>query len=723
MTANSIARSPGAAQDFSAIPSELKALPQWLCWKYEHRGSLKPTKVPLNPKNGMAASVTDYSTWGTFAEAKAAYDACHCSGIGFVFTENDPYCFIDLDDAKGNAEAQARQSNIIEQFNSYTETSPSGLGVHIIIKAKLPHGRRREDVEIYPHERFATFTGMAIHNVGIAERQELAETLFAQMGGAKADAAGIQPDREAPADDAAIVGELCSDPARAANYNGDLTSVAGDCSRADLNLCNALARISGNRAQVERIWLASPLGQRHKTQSRRDYRQRTIEAAFNELPLAPVNHGFTVNGHQFFTPADAPAKEPEIIDAGSWHGQLPPNRSHMVAGWIAAGQVTFLTGKGAAGKSLLCQQLATATALGVPFLGQHAVRGFALYVTCEDDAGELHRRQVALCTALRASLKDLSGCLGIVSLAGMIGNEMAVFDRAGTMQLAPAFHWLKRTIKAKGARLVVLDNVAHLFAGDENNRHHVAAFVNLLNGLAADTGAAIILIGHPNKSGNGYSGSTAWENQVRTRLFMAVPENPDGTIPDLDARTLTRAKANYGRAGDFLKFRWHQGAFVTEDELPGDLNAAIAANSKANQENQTFLKCLAAMTAQLRATSHMKGTNYAPALFARMPEANGMSRLAFERAMERLFHTGQIQAGQFLWNDGYRKPKHGLKAAEICGDPPAATPCGDLRRPPSQVFDFPCGDPRAATPLYTTYIDDGASHAPRHPNDNVGGAP
>src|SRR5258706_4752309 len=83
------------------IPQELKDLTQWVCWKYVDRGG-KLTKCPMNPKTGGMASSTDSTTWADFETAwRAAANERHgYSGIGFVFSDNDPYSGVDLDDCR-----------------------------------------------------------------------------------------------------------------------------------------------------------------------------------------------------------------------------------------------------------------------------------------------------------------------------------------------------------------------------------------------------------------------------------------------------------------------------------------------------------------------------------------------------------------------------------------------------------------------------------------------
>jgi RecA-family ATPase len=428
--------------------------------------------------------------------------------------------------------------------------------------------------------------------------------------------------------------------------------------------------------------------------------------------------GVTSNGKPLFEQTTPPAETPTIIDAGLWEGQPVQPRLYRWNGWIAARQVTYLGGAGASGKSLFCQQLATCAALGLPFLGIQTICGVSLHVTCEDDLGELHRRQNAICARLRVSLSTLRQRLGFACLTGMVGNELVTFDRQGVMALTSMFEWLLQAIHSIGAKLVILDNVAHFFSGDENNRHHVAPFIGALNRLAAQTGAAIILIGHPAKSGNGYSGSTAWENQVRTRLFLQVSQEPNGFIPDRDARTLTRAKSNYGRGGETLNFRWHNDAFLLSAELGDDASAAIAANAQAANDDQIFLACLAERLRQRRAVSDRRSPTFAPTVFAKMADSERIGKARLEAAMDRLFRAGKIERA-VLWRDtGKARDIAGLRP--VAPDPQTVPPDGA----PTLLPDTP--DQLTQTPSNTHSISkeiDGAACWQARRSEGEGGAP
>lgn len=154
--------------DLDNIPDELRALPHWVI----HRGDKHPRTLA-----GGHASVSDPSTWISFDEARNAVISHRAKGVGFVLSEDDPYCGIDLDnviseDGKIDPEAQA----IIDKLNSYTEVSQSGRGIHIICRGAKPTLRcRKKFVEIYDHGRYLIMTGDLWQDRGSVEsrRKEL----------------------------------------------------------------------------------------------------------------------------------------------------------------------------------------------------------------------------------------------------------------------------------------------------------------------------------------------------------------------------------------------------------------------------------------------------------------------------------------------------------------------------------------------------------------------
>ncbi len=138
------------------IPEELGIRPQWLVWKAVGE---KPDKVPYSARTGRKASSTDVMTWSTFVEAMAAYEKDEYAGLGFVFCSGDPYTGIDLDDCVDeNGEIALWALEIARYFDSYTEFSATGTGLHIIVRGNVPN-RRKGEVEVYSSKRFFTVTG------------------------------------------------------------------------------------------------------------------------------------------------------------------------------------------------------------------------------------------------------------------------------------------------------------------------------------------------------------------------------------------------------------------------------------------------------------------------------------------------------------------------------------------------------------------------------------
>jgi hypothetical protein len=354
-----------------------------------------------------------------------------------------------------------------------------------------------------------------------------------------------------------------------------------------------------------------------------------------------------------------PPRPLELIDPASWEGQPIPEREWALTGWIPKRQATYLTGPGSAGKSLVSQQLATCIALGVPFMGVPVEQQRSLYLTCEDDPEELQRRQFHICAALGVSLESLSDRLFLRSLAGDTNNELCTFSDRGELRLSARFDQLEATVLAHRITFLVLDNVAHIFAGNENVRHEVAGFVSLLNRLALSVDGSVLFIGHPNKAGDSFSGSTAWENQVRSRLFLTTPVESDGSTVERDARVLSRQKANYAQNGAELRFYWHDWAFVTEDALP----VRHSPVARAAAEDGAFMRCLEKAAKERRNVSPSpNASNYAPRIFATMPTGKGMGLRGFEAALHRLLDRGEVRAGERVFQYPNRTWATGLAA-------------------------------------------------------------
>jgi putative DNA primase/helicase len=152
----------GIGELLENIPEEMRQYRQWVVWKLEERdGDL--TKMPYIAGGVGKAKSTDSLTWRSFEEAVQAFKTGRYSGIGFVFSTGDPFAGVDLDHCRDpeTGEVEEWAEKIIKAFGGYAEVSPSGTGVHIIVRGKAPN-KKRGQVEAYSSERYFTMTGQTL---------------------------------------------------------------------------------------------------------------------------------------------------------------------------------------------------------------------------------------------------------------------------------------------------------------------------------------------------------------------------------------------------------------------------------------------------------------------------------------------------------------------------------------------------------------------------------
>lgn len=338
-----------------------------------------------------------------------------------------------------------------------------------------------------------------------------------------------------------------------------------------------------------------------------------------------------------------PVAAAEFFCAAALDGLLVPRRQWLVPDLVPGRTVTLLSGDGGTGKSLLALQLACAVALGRPWIGRDVATGGAVYISAEDDRDELHRRLAAVAEAENFDLADLDR-LHMSSLAGQ-DALLATLDPGGRLAPSPLFREVEAQVEDLGPALVVLDTLADLFPGNENDRAQARQFVGLVRGLAIRHECAIVLLSHPSvagmASGTGLSGSTAWNGSVRSRLYLDRVKDAGNFEPDPDARVLKTMKANYGPTGGEIALRWEAGRFVAQSQPEAETGLdRQAATSKAER---VFLGLLRAYNETGQRVNAAGGALYAPLAFSRDPKAEGVTRRAFAGAMQNLLRDGRIE--------------------------------------------------------------------------------
>jgi RecA-family ATPase len=297
-------------------------------------------------------------------------------------------------------------------------------------------------------------------------------------------------------------------------------------------------------------------------------------------------------------------------------------------------QVTLLSGDGGVGKSLLALQLAAAAAMSVETLDLVPWAGRVIYVGAEDEAEEFQRRLFDISKAHGLAMDDLL-LMRLVPLADR-DALLAVPDRAKVMQPTPLWRGIVNYAHEQQPKLIVLDTSADLFAGDENDRGQVRQFIAMLRKLAIEIDCAIILLSHPSvkgmEAGSGISGSTGWNNSVRSRLYLTRDKD------DPDLRIMKVMKSNYGTMGDEIKIRWRAGAFVLDD---GSTPAGAALVE--GKYDQVFIETLEKFTATGQRLSPRPSATYAPKMISEHPNAKGFRKGELSKAMQRLLEKGAIK--------------------------------------------------------------------------------
>lgn len=337
------------------------------------------------------------------------------------------------------------------------------------------------------------------------------------------------------------------------------------------------------------------------------------------------------------------------LAAVQWPSGEPPAREWLVDGLIPIGNVTMLNGDGGVGKSLLALQLLTAAATGRGWIGREVRPCRAIGIFCEDDQPELQRRQADINRLYGIEWGDLDN-LTLISRVGH-DNALALFDRyTDEMQVQAFTGQIEHLITETGAQLVVVDSLHDFFAGNENSRPQARAFVNLLRQFTMTNSGAVVVTAHPSltgmSSGSGASGSTAWNNAVRSRLYLTRPahDETDDTADD-NRRVLKTMKANYSSAGQSIKLVWERGVFVDAAAAGGTVDSIERAAADAHADAR-FLACLDEVTKRQVVVSHAKNAqNYAPKSFVKMIEAERLTQGALAKAMERLFASRKINVG------------------------------------------------------------------------------
>lgn len=255
---------------------------------------------------------------------------------------------------------------------------------------------------------------------------------------------------------------------------------------------------------------------------------------------------------------DAPEPLLKPVSVGDVLTDPAPPPRFVWDGYAPRGVVTLLGAHGGTGKSTVALMLAVCAVLGRPLFEVDTEHCAVVFASLEDGAGVVRHRLAGICSAWGIDARALHGRLHIVD--GTEHPELFAAESRGAGETTPAYTELRALVQSVGAGLVIVDNASDAYGGDEIQRRQVRAFMRALAEIAREADASVLLLAHVDKNtsrarkaegGEGYSGSTAWHNSARSRLFMSRGE--DGLL------TLEHQKSNLGKLREPLMLVWPHG--------------------------------------------------------------------------------------------------------------------------------------------------------------------
>jgi hypothetical protein len=469
------------------IPEDLRRRAQWCLAAADKR----PMTI-----SGRPASPTDPATWNDF-DSVCATAAKTGAGIGYVLSANDPLTCIDID-VKSDTPPSAihRFERIVAAFDTYTERSRSGKGLHLWTLGNIGRGRRRDGVEVYSQERFIICTGDVWMDRPVAGRQDLLSRMVAEMS----------PPSTVDVELSGVDGADWALAQRASEDSGELGRLfAGDWegrypsqSEADLALATLLLPHTDSTGECWSTFRLSKLGARGKA-GRADYARSTIAMASQHLAddTIAVEHGRSVAEALFWPPKPPQNLRHFRLMRDGDLGELPPLR-WLVKRVIPDAGIGAIYGDSGTFKSFLTLDLLAHISNGQEWFGHRVTGAPAVYVPFEGQGGIPNRVQAwRLAQAARRTPNVLFSVAppdDITTNVAVIMDPLNLRERGDRDKLVDTL-----TEKGWAGGVLCIDTLAHASSGLDENSSAMAEMISIFRDLQHRLGGVILLVHHSGK--------------------------------------------------------------------------------------------------------------------------------------------------------------------------------------------------------------------------------
>lgn len=619
---------------------------RWVLWRWVHRPQ-GATKVPFQI-SGVPASSTDPSTWAKLTDLEGAQGF---NGVGIMLT-GDGLGGIDLDHCRDPVTGQIDSwaADIIRDFGSYAEISPSGTGVKILASgapSQIPGNKLYPEnaepkpegmphADIFVDRRFFTVTRNVLDSVPdeIVDCGDLDgawDRLIYRIGSQRLPTQRVAVDLPSGREmDEDLMDRMRSISRVWARWEKG-TDGGRDRSSNDAALATAMAAAGFSHSDIRTALEHYPLGQigSGKIQNGDAERQivRLLELSEPHRPIQSEAHPDEVSNLAYAvgeglamaqrmqrvqdqTERERERKTPLLTLAQMSIEDLlhsePPEREWIIENILPLGVTGTLSAAGGTGKSWAMVMLALSMAMEIDFWGLGIPRpGGVLILSAEDDRSEFHRR-------LHIALKHILETTG--QIPDRVSDRIAFADRVGGKNLLTAIEdgQITRTDLADrivataeqvpDCKLIIADPLSRFRGGSANGEEEATRFVEALEYLRKETGCTVLVPSHTGKdagrmrdgSQHAVRGSSALVDGMRwvgTLMNMSEDEAKERGIAKEDARKWVRLeipKNNYAApfAGAWLH-RLPGGVLVREE--PADVTQIVDKMPKAQKEYERVL--------------------------------------------------------------------------------------------------------------------------------------
>lgn len=515
-------------------PDVLRALPGWICWRYEqHDGEPKPRKVPYYTsgakRHGVQGRPEDRQQLTTFDAARSAAIRRQFDGVGFCPMPEWGIVALDFDRCIVDSGLHPDVERLVA--GTYAEWSPSGHGVRAFMRGNL--GNRKEHgepfgFEVFSSKGFVTVTG---NRLDITELTDSANTVAevtpdvlalcaARFGRAEA------PDPAASASASDPLG-LTSQQLQEALDVLDPSMGHDPWLRIGMALHHETAgegfelwdewssrgvQYPGRDALAAR-WDSFGRGNQRPTTAHALVRMANEQGAHIDIAAAEASDDFQVIATPEAKAQDIKPNRFAVQPAGQFASGKAPG--WIVKGVVPAADLIVLFGESGSGKSFVALDLGAAIALGIPWRGQRVRKGRVIYVAAEGGGG-FRKRLLAYGAKHGLPLDELN--IGVIHAA----PNMLLKD--------DALDVCKAIIAAGGADLVIIDTFAQVIPGaNENAAEDVGKALGHCRGIRVAVGAPVLLVHHSGKDQS--RGARGWSGlKAAADAELEVLRTPGGRM-------------------------------------------------------------------------------------------------------------------------------------------------------------------------------------------------